>query len=614
MLNSTVHDVTQRIVARSENARQRFLARTQQQAQQTRARHRLSCANFAHVIAASDGDKAQLMQAEIPHLGIVTAYNDMLSAHQPYEQYPAQIKAAARDVNATAQVAGGVPAMCDGVTQGRAGMELSLFSRDVIALSTAVALSHDAFDAVVLLGVCDKIAPGLLMGALQFAHLPIGFIPAGPMPSGLPNKEKVRVRQNYAQGKASKDELLHAECASYHSAGTCTFYGTANSNQLVLETMGLQLPGSSFEPPHSELRRALTDRAVHEMIRAARQQPRPRLADIVTEKSIVNAIVALLASGGSTNHTLHLVAMARAAGIHITWDDMAQLSTVVPLLCRIYPNGEDDVNAFHQAGGMGFFIRELLRIGVLHNDVKTILGDGLEAFTATPEVQRDLLGGTATRMHYRATSTQSGSDAVLRAADNAFQPTGGLQVLHGNLGQSVIKTSAVKSEFHHVRAPARVFTEQQQVKDAFKNGELNRDVVAVLRFQGPQANGMPELHELTPILGSLQDHGFRVAIVTDGRMSGASGKVPAAIHVTPEAKQGGAIAKVRDGDIIELDAQHGTLNVLVDETEWQSRVAATMPARDEDSCGRHLFTVFRQMVASADHGASVFECNESTLP
>ncbi|MHB1815957.1 MAG: phosphogluconate dehydratase, partial [Steroidobacteraceae bacterium] len=535
-----------------------------------------------------------------PNLAIVTAYNDMLSAHQPFERFPGLIRHAARDAHATAQVAGGVPAMCDGITQGQPGMELSLFSRDVIAMSTGVALSHGMFDAALCLGVCDKIVPGLLIGALAFGQLPAVFVPAGPMPSGLPNKEKARIRQLFAEGKVGRDALLQSEADSYHSAGTCTFYGTANSNQMLMEVMGLHLPGSAFVPPNTPLRDALTAAAARRAARiTALGEEYIPLARVLDERSIVNAVVGLLATGGSTNHTLHIVAIAKAAGMIIDWDDFDALSEVVPLLARIYPNGGADVNHFHAAGGMGFLVRELLQAGLVHGDVQTVAGVGLEHYAQEPWLSGEGLA-------WREAPANSADREVLRRASDPFSADGGLKLLRGNLGRSVIKVSAVRPEHRSVEAPARVFHSQDEVIHAFKQGELSRDVVVVVRFQGPRANGMPELHGLTPALTSLQNKGHRVGLVTDGRMSGASGVVPAAIHLTPEAACGGPIGKLRDGDLIHLDSRAGVLEARVSEWEWNRRenVAGDLAANGH-GFGRELFALFRAHAASAEHGGGV---------
>jgi phosphogluconate dehydratase len=600
-LNSRVRDVTERIKDRSRSERASYLDRMTADTSEGPTRARLSCTNLAHGFAASpSGDKEALKQLRWANLAIVTAYNDMLSAHQPFERYPGLIRTAAREAGATAQVAGGVPAMCDGVTQGHAGMELSLFSRDAIAMSTGIALAHGMFDGVLCLGVCDKIVPGLLIGALSFGHLPTVFVPAGPMPSGMPNKEKARIRQLFAEGKVGREALLQSESDSYHSAGTCTFYGTANSNQMLMEVMGLHLPGSAFVTPNTPLRDALTAAATQRAARiTALGKEYIPLARVIDERAVVNAIVGLLATGGSTNHTLHLVAIARAAGIIIDWNDFSELSDVVPLLARIYPNGSADVNHFHAAGGMGFLMRELLQAGLMHPDVQTIAGQGLEAYTQEPWLSPQGLA-------WRAAPKTSGDTSVLRPASDPFSPDGGLKLLRGNLGRSVIKTSAVKDEHRVVEAPARVFDAQDDVIKAFKAGELARDVVVVVRYQGPRANGMPELHKLTPALASLQSKGFKVALVTDGRMSGASGTVPAAIHVTPECLNGGALAKIHDGDIVRLDSVAGTLTVKVPEEAFSERKAPT-PVLEQNGygMGRDLFRVFRANAAAAEEGGGV---------
>ena len=600
-LNARVRDVTERIRDRSRGTRTDYLARTRAEAAASTTRSRLSCANLAHGFAASTSqDKDALKQLQWPNLAIVTSYNDMLSAHQPFERYPGLIRMAAREAGATAQVAGGVPAMCDGVTQGQTGMELSLFSRDVIALSTAVALSHAMFDATLCLGVCDKIVPGLLIGALTFGHLPTVFVPGGPMPSGVANKEKARIRKLYAEGKATRAELLECEAGSYHTAGTCTFYGTANSNQMLMEVMGLHVPGAAFIPPNTPLRDALTAAATHRAARitALGGEYLP-LADIVDERAIVNAIVGLLATGGSTNHTLHLVAIANAAGIRIDWDDFSELSDIVPLLARIYPNGGADVNHFHAAGGMGFLIRELLDAGLMHGEVLTISGSGLAAYAREPYLSPS---GVA----WRDAPAVSGETSILRPASDPFSADGGLKLVSGNLGRAMIKVSAVKPEHRTVEAPARVFDDQEQVTKAFKSGELARDVIVVVRFQGPRANGMPELHQLTPCLASLQDKGFKVALITDGRMSGASGVVPAAIHITPECVGGGPLAKVRDGDLIRLDSNAGVLEAQVPAEIWSRReLATTNLARNNAGTGRELFKLFRENAAGAEQGGGL---------
>jgi phosphogluconate dehydratase len=596
-----VREVTERIRARSVAMRQQYLDTLSRARKPGAYRGGMGCANAAHAYAAMPAnDKLVLKQERQPNLGIVTAYNDMLSAHQPYAAYPELIRNTARNAQATAQVAGGVPAMCDGVTQGEDGMELSLFSRDVIALATAVGLSHNVFDAALMLGVCDKIVPGLFIGALQFGHLPVAFVPAGPMTSGLSNDEKSKIRQLYAQGLVDRTALLEAEQAAYHSAGTCTFYGTANSNQMLMEIMGLHLPGSSFVNPGTPLREALTVDTVQRTVALARsnaQEP-VGMGHQIDAGVIVNAIVGLLATGGSTNHTLHLVAMARAAGWIISWDDFSNLSACVPLLARVYPNGSADVNHFHAAGGMGFLIRELLSGGLLHADVLTLMGRGLQHYTQEPWLD----GG---RLAWRPAAAQSHDLNVLRPLSQPFSADGGLRVLSGNLGRAVVKVSAVKPEHRRVRAPAVVVNDQKELNELFKQGKLERDFVAVVRYQGPQANGMPELHKLTPVLGTLQDRGFRVALVTDGRMSGASGKIAAAIHVTPEALAGGLLARVQDGDWITLDCDAQTLELEVDAATLASR-SAPVPDLEANAhgTGRELFGLFRQNAGSAEHGAS----------
>ncbi|MCC6632359.1 MAG: phosphogluconate dehydratase [Gammaproteobacteria bacterium] len=600
-IHPTVAAVTDRVRERSADSRAAWLERTRSAISQGPARSHHGCANLAHGFAGAGSDQEALRARPWPNIAIVSAYNDMLSAHAPYERYPQLIKAAAREAGAVAQFAGGVPAMCDGVTQGTDAMELSLFSRDVIAMSTAVALSHGMFDAALLLGICDKIVPGLFIGAMAFGHLPQIFVPGGPMSSGLPNPEKSRIRNLYAEGKVGRDELLAAEAASYHGAGTCTFYGTANSNQMLMEVMGLHLPGAAFIHPHTPLRDALTRAAAQRVAAQTALGPNPLpIADVIDERSFVNAIVGLLATGGSTNHTLHLVAMAHAAGIRINWDDFSDLSAVVPLLARVYPNGKADVNHFHAAGGMGFLIRELLGVGLLHADVRTVGGPDLHAYTREPV----LAGGELT---WRDAPAVSGDDSVLRPASNPFSADGGLRVLRGNLGRAVIKVSAVTPERHVIEAPAMVFNTQQQVAEAFKAGLLARDVVVVVREQGPRANGMPELHKLTPPLSVLQNQGHRVALVTDGRMSGASGSVPAAIHLTPESLCGGPIARLRDGDIIRLDARAGTLEVLVPAAEFAARPLPPHPVAVKGGSGRDLFSTFRLVATDAESGGRT--CN-----
>jgi phosphogluconate dehydratase len=600
MTHSTLLSVTQRITERSKPTREAYLAAMKEAGAESPYRHVLSCGNLAHGFAACAADEKEKLKGATPNIGIVTAYNDMLSAHQPYQFYPEIIKQEARKHGAVAQVAGATPAMCDGVTQGQVGMEFSLFSRDVIALSTAIALSHNMFDAVMCLGLCDKIVPGLLMGVAQFGYMPVVFVPAGPMPSGLPNKEKVRVREAYAKGEVGRDALLEAESASYHSAGTCTFYGTANSNQMLVEMMGLQLPSSSFVNPYTPLRDAFTREATRVVLGQTVQSGAYRpFYQIMDEKAIVNGIIGLMATGGSTNHTLHLIAIARAAGIIIDWSDMDALSQVIPLLCRIYPNGEADVNHFHQAGGMSTLIHSLLAHGLVHEDVHTVMGEGLQHYAKEGELQGE------DRIAWKP-ATPSRNMQVLTTPDAPFSPDGGTRLLEGNLGRCVIKTSALKPEHLVVEAPARVFTSQEALQAAFKAGELGGDMVAVVIGQGPQACGMPELHKLTPPLGVLQNMGFKVALVTDGRMSGASGKVPAAIHVSPEVMAGGALGKVRDGDIIRLDAMHGTLEALVDADIWAKREVANIApeAAQPYLLGRKLFGSIRKVVTTAEEGAS----------
>ncbi len=604
-IHPKVAEVTERIRARSAASRALYLKRVAAAVASGRSgtrRGNLACGNLAHGFAACGvDDKAALKGDVVPNIGIITAYNDMLSAHQPYETYPELIREAAREVGGVAQVAGGVPAMCDGVTQGQTGMELSLFSRDAIAMAAAIGLSHNMFDAAVFLGICDKIVPGLMIAALSFGHLPTMFVPAGPMTTGLPNGEKARIRQLYAEGKVGRAELLEAESASYHGPGTCTFYGTANTNQMMMEIMGLHLPGSSFVNPNTPLREALTKAATKRVlaITALGNEFTP-IGEIVDEKVIVNGVVGLNATGGSTNHTMHLIAIAKAAGIQLTWDDFSDLSDVVPLLTRVYPNGLADVNHFHAAGGMSFLIRELLDAGYLHEDVKTVWGNGLAAYTVEPKLDE------AGAISWQEGAHESLDEKVLAPVARAFQPTGGLKLLSGNLGRAVIKISAVKPDRHVIEAPAKVFDAQDELIAAFKAGELTGDFVAVIRFQGPKANGMPELHKLTPTLGILQDRGHRVALLTDGRMSGASGKVPAAIHVTPEALAGGPIAKIRDGDMIRIDCVTGELAVLVDAAEFAARAAAIRPEEEVYGMGRELFGMFRDQAVSAELGAGVF--------
>ncbi|MCA7083787.1 phosphogluconate dehydratase [Cupriavidus sp. DB3] len=607
MPHPVLEQVTARIVARSAPTRQAYLSRTQAMAGSKVQRAQLSCTNLAHGFASMpEPAKIRLKAEERPNVAIVSSYNDMLSAHQPLGEFPAWIKEAALEAGATAQFAGGVPAMCDGVTQGQDGMELSLFSRDVIAQATAVALSHQMFDAALYLGICDKIVPGLVMGALSFGHLPAVFVPGGPMPTGIPNEEKARIRQLYAQGKIGREELLEAESRSYHSPGTCTFYGTANSNQMLMEIMGLHLPGTAFINPHTPLREALTRESARHVLRLVHQGERyTPIAQVLDERAFVNGIVGLLATGGSTNHTLHLIAMARVAGILLTWDDFDELSAVVPLLARVYPNGQADVNGFQAAGGLALVIRGLLARGLLHDDVTTIVGQGLEDYTREPALREG-------KLVWIDGPTESLDASVVRGAGEPFAPDGGIKVLDGNMGRAVIKTSAVKAEHQVVQAPARVFHHQDDMLAAFKRGELERDFVAVLPYQGPAACGMPELHKLTPTLTVLQDRGFHVALVTDGRMSGASGKVPAAIHVCPEALKGGAIGKVRDGDMIRVDAPAGILTALVPQAEWEARTIDVPDlSRHRHGVGRDLFGNFRRNVSTAEEGACTLFADEA---
>ena len=600
MTDSRLNDITDRIIERSRDTRAAYLARVNKFRRKGPARHHLGCANLAHGFAACNSDdKEALAEGQSANLGVISAYNEMLSAHVPYGEYLEPIKQAAKEMGMTAQMAGGVPAMCDGVTQGFPGMELSLFSRDVIAMSTAIALSHDMFDGAMCLGVCDKIVPGLMMGALSFGQLPILFIPAGPMTPGLSNSDKVKARQLYAEGKVGRKELLAAESASYHSAGTCTFYGTANTNQMLMEIMGVHLPGSTFINPYTPMRDALTRASVHQLARITRDTP-ISLSEIVTEKSLVNGIVGLMATGGSTNHAMHIVAIARAAGVLINWQDLSDISDIIPLMCRIYPNGLADVNRFQAVGGMGFLIRELRSAGLLHEDVKTIMGDGLAPYTTEPFLEEG-------KLIWRDALKESLDDSVLRPATKPFTADGGMKLLKGNLGRSVIKVSAVKPDYRKVKAPALVFHTQEEMQAAFKRGDLDKDFIAVVRFQGPKACGMPELHKLTPALGVLQDRGFKVALVTDGRMSGASGKIPAAIHLTPEALDNGPIGLIQDGDMIELDAETGVLELLVSEAELKTRTHATADLSSvHEGMGRELFAPLRATVGLAEEGATVF--------
>ena len=606
-MHPRVLEVTERLIERSRATRQHYLALIGAAAAQGPQRGKLQCANFAHGVAGcSSHDKQTLRLPDAANVAIVSAYNDMLSAHQPYERFPALIKQALHEIGSVGQVAGGVPAMCDGVTQGEAGMELSLASREVIAMSTAVALSHNMFDAALCLGVCDKIVPGLLIGALRFGHLPTLFVPAGPMPSGLSNKDKAAVRERFAEGKASRDELLESEMKAYHGPGTCTFYGTANTNQMLMEVMGLHLPGASFVNPGTPLRDAPTRAAAQQAARLTRQGAHYLpLGQIVDERCLVNAVVALHATGGSTNHSLHLPAIAQAAGIQLTWQDMAELSEVVPTLAHVYPNGKADINHFHAAGGTALLIRELLDAGLLHEDVATVAGPGLRRYTEEPFLDGE-------RLVWRAGAVASLDESILRPAARPFSPEGGLRLLQGNLGRAVMKVSAVAAEHQVVEAPARVFHDQAELAAAFQAGELDRDLVAVVRFQGPRCNGMPELHKLTPFLGVLQERGYRVALVTDGRMSGASGKVAAAIHVCPEACDGGPLARVRDGDLIRVDGRTGELRVLVDAAEFAAREPVAPPPPAIGS-GRELFAFMRAGFSSAEQGASVFSASLATL-
>lgn len=600
-MHPRILEVTERLVERSRATRERYLELIRGAASDGPMRASLQCANFAHGVAGCGAqDKQSLRMMNAANVAIVSAYNDMLSAHQPYQYFPEQIKQALREIGSVGQFAGGVPAMCDGVTQGEPGMELAIASREVIALSTAIALSHNMFDAALMLGICDKIVPGLMMGALRFGHLPTIFVPGGPMPSGISNKEKADVRQRYAEGKASREELLESEMKSYHSPGTCTFYGTANTNQLVMEVMGLHLPGASFVNPYTPLRDALTAEAAQQVTRMTKASGSfMPLGEIVDEKALVNAIVALHSTGGSTNHTLHIPAIAQAAGIQLTWQDMADLSEVVPTLSHVYPNGKADINHFQAAGGMAFLIRELLDAGLLHEDVNTVAGHGLRRYTQEPFLEEG-------KLVWREGPRQSLDESILRPVARPFSAEGGLRVMNGNLGRGVMKVSAVAPEHQVVEAPARVFHDQQSLADAFKAGELERDFVAVVRFQGPRCNGMPELHKLTPFLGVLQDRGYKVALVTDGRMSGASGKIPAAIHVCPEAYDGGPLARVRDGDIVRVDGVEGTLQVMVSAEELATRDLPTAPQGNDLGMGRELFGFMRVAFSSAEQGASAF--------
>ncbi len=600
MINRVVAQVTAKIIARSAKTRADYLLRMQAQYGKKVQRAQLACTNLAHIAAAEDSKvKIKLKQIEVPNIGIVTAYNDMLSAHKPYYRYPEQLRAAIEELGASAQVAGGVPAMCDGVTQGQVGMELSLLSREVIAMSTAIALSHNVFDGVLCLGICDKIVPGLLIGALSYGYLPAIFVPSGPMPSGISNKEKAETRKLFAAGQVGKEELLESELKSYHAPGTCTFYGTANSNQMLMEIMGLHIPGASFVPPNTLLRQALNQEAARQIVHNSAQSKHfTPLCEIITEQTIVNGIVGLLATGGSTNHTLHLPAIAKAAGIQINWDDFAELATVVPLLANVYPNGEADINQFHQAGGMAYIIEQLLEGGYLHQEVVTIVGKGLEVYA-----QEVCLDGT--QLSWRP--AQSRDNSIIRSSANPFSVDGGLRVLQGNLGRSVSKVSAIAAECRYVKAAAKVFHTQDEVLLAYQAGELNRDVIIVLKYQGPRANGMPELHALIPSLAALQDNGYKVALVTDGRLSGASGKIPNAIHVTPEALNGGVLAKVQNGDIIELDLNNSRLELLVTPDELNAReVHSPDLSANQIGYGRELFNHLRANLGAAESGAGLF--------
>ncbi|TNI46824.1 phosphogluconate dehydratase [Aeromonas veronii] len=598
MIHQVISDVTARIRERSAARRQTFLARIQRQAEQGKTRAALACGNLAHAVAACSSDeKGRILDMTRANVGIVTAYNDMLSAHQPYQGYPDQIKAVLAELGHSAQVAGGVPAMCDGVTQGQPGMDMSLFSRDLIAQATALSLSHNTFDATLLLGICDKIAPGQIMGALSHAHLPTAFVPAGPMASGISNDEKVKVRQKYAAGEVGRDALLEMECGAYHAAGTCTFYGTANTNQLVFEAMGLMLPGSAFVHPHSELRRALTIEAARRISAMIPGSPAYRpLSEVLDERSLVNGLVALLASGGSTNHSIHMVALARAAGLVLTWDDISDLSDVVPLLVRMYPNGPADVNAFEQAGGVPGLMRRLAQEGLIHMDATPVFGE-MQDYLSRPA----LVDG---KLVWQPVG-ESSDASVLSPTGSVFNATGGTKLLAGNLGRAVVKVSAVAPEYRVIEAPARVFSSQHAVEAAYKAGDLNQDAVIVVRHNGPAANGMPELHKLMPVLGNLQKAGYKVALVTDGRLSGASGKIPAAIHVTPEALHGGTIGLLADGDLLRVDAVNGSLDCLTDLSgRTQAEIDLTL---EQEGWGRELFSVMRRAVSSAECGATIFD-------
>jgi len=604
-LNSVVDSVTDRIRQRSAQSRDRYLQRMTD-ATKHAGRHGLGCTNLAHGLAAAPaGDKIMLRQERPANLGIVTSYNDMLSAHAPYARYPDFIKEAARSMGAVAQVAGGTPAMCDGVTQGEPGMELSLFSRDLIAMSAAIALSHNTMDGAMYLGICDKIVPGLLIGALRFGHIPAIFVPSGPMASGITNGEKAKVRQRFAEGKADREELLESELAAYHSEGTCTFYGTANSNQMLMEIMGLHVPGSAFVMPHGNLRDALTTRAVEQLLNMTKSRGNYKpISQIIDERSVVNGMIGLMATGGSTNHTIHLVAIARAAGILIDWDDFNDLSEVVPLIAKVYPNGPADINQFHAAGGVGTVIGELLTAGLLHGDVETVTGTGLEQYATEPFIIDDVL-------EWQRSPRPGQAPEILSTINEPFRPKGGLKLIAGNLGRCVTKISAVDASHWLIEARCRVFDSQEAVQEAFDADELNKDVIVVVRFQGPRANGMPELHKLMPLLGVLQDRGHHVALVTDGRLSGASGKVPTAIHLTPECMAGGGLSKLRDGDVVRLDCGLGELNAVVNADEWAARESQTNPMPAEVfGFGRELFSVFRKGAGDAEQGACTFDADD----
>ena len=599
-MNEIIEKVTQNIIKRSEKTRKVYLQRIEEAKSSSVSRKTMTCGNLAHAIAPlSQNEKDSMIDMKKPNMAIVTAYNDMLSAHEPFSVYPALLKRTLLDNGATAQVAGGVPAMCDGVTQSQPGMELSLFSRDNIAMGTAIGMSHNVFDGAFYLGVCDKIVPGLLIGALSFGHLPSIFVPAGPMSSGIPNSQKAKIRQEFASGKVGEKELLRAESASYHSSGTCTFYGTANSNQMLLEMMGLQLPNSSFVNANTPLRDALTQKAAKQLLQL--KEENISLSDILNEKSFVNAIVGLMATGGSSNHTIHLIAMAKAAGINLTWDDFDEISKVTPLLCKMYPNGSADVNHFREAGGMAVVISELIKEGLVHKDVQTIAGFGLENYLVEPKIN-------GSKFSFEKASLVSRDDDVISTAQNPFSKEGGLKLLKGNIGRSVIKTSALKEDQMFIEAPAIVFNSQEELQTAFKAGELEKDFIAVVRYQGPKSNGMPELHGLMTPMGVLQDKGFKVAIITDGRMSGASGKVPSAIHLTPEASEGGIVSKIKTGDMIKFDINLNEISVLVDDEELENRVAESFDVNvSRHGVGRELFSAIRANVSSAEEGGSIFD-------